>query len=211
VLHFRVCPKFVCCLCVCHGLEVRLHILPFILGLLWRELFSDPPFFMVCLPQGLGLSWLWAFLPFSTLFAPSVGLLVFLSCHFVIPTAALFDPYSLGLFRAYCILFSQLVTMTQYGHWVYTHAILGFLDPLPSFGPFLSPWASLAHFLTLYSHRLLLTLLGFSKPITTSFILGVHEPSINPLLSYFGPVVAHSYFSTSHNAHGFATSFSGLL
>ena len=140
VLHFRVCPKLVCCSCVCHGLEVRLCILPLILDLLWHELFFDPPFFMACFFQGLGLSWLWTFLSFSPLFAPSVGLLVFLPWHSVIFAAALFGPCLLGLFWAYCILSSQLVTMTQYGHWVYTNATLGFLESLHYL------WAPLAHF-----------------------------------------------------------------
>ena len=66
-----------------------------------------------------------------------------------------------------------------------------------SFVQFLSSWASsthlfslthllsLAHFLILHSHGLLLTLLGFSGPITLSLILGARGLSINPLLSYF--------------------------
>ena len=52
-----------------------------------------------------------------------------------------------------------------------------------SFGPFLSPWATSAHFLILHSHGLLPTLLGFSSLVTISFILRVHGHSINPLLS----------------------------
>ena len=53
------------------------------------------------------------------------------------------------------------------------------------------PWPTsfslgiLSPFLILHSHGLLLTLLGFPGPISISFILGVHELSINPLLSYF--------------------------
>ena len=91
-----------------------------------------------------------------------------------------------------------LLSMTQYGHWIYTHATLGFLDslhclwaPLSNFfllghpWPICFPWASSAHFLILHSHGLLLTLLGFPGPITLSFILGAHRLSINPLLSYF--------------------------
>ena len=223
MLHLHVCPKLICCSCVCHGLEVHLRILPFILYLLWHELFSDPPFFMVCLPQGLSLSWLWAFLPFSTLFAPSFGLPVFLSCNSVVPATALFDPYSLCHFRAYCILFSQLVTMTQYGHWVYTHATLGFLDqlqclwaPLAHFfllghpRPICFPWASSVRLLTLYSHELLLTLLGFPGPLPHPSSLGFMDlPSTSYFLTLLA--VAYSYFSTSHNAYRFATSFFRLL
>ena len=50
---------------------------------------------------------------------------------------------------------------------------------------FCFPWASLAHFLILYSHGLLLTLLSFPDLITLSFILKAHGLSINHLLSYF--------------------------
>ena len=88
-----------------------------------------------------------------------------------------------------------------------------------SFVPFISSWASLAHFLILHSHEVLLTLLGFFGPITLSFILGAHGLSINPLLGqpltfllhYLRLAVTHSYFSTSHNVHRFTTSLSGLL
>ena len=95
-------------------------------------------------------------------------------------------------------LLSVLLSMTQYGHWTYNHATLGFLDPLHCLWAPLShffllghpwlicfPWASLAHFLILHSHGLLLTLLGFPNSITLSFIRGAHGFSINPLLSYF--------------------------
>ena len=51
--------------------------------------------------------------------------------------------------------------------------------------PICFPWISLAHFLILHSHGLLLTFLSFPSPITLSFILGAHGLSINLLLSYF--------------------------
>ena len=88
--------------------------------------------------------------------------------------------------------------MTQYGYWIYTHAILGFLNPLHCLWaplshffllehpwPICFPWAFLAHFLTLQSHGLLLTLFCFLGPISSSFIYGAHGFSINLLLSYF--------------------------
>ena len=84
---------------------------------------------------------------------------------------------------------------------------LGILGPLLSLG-------ILGLFLILQSHGLLLILLGFPGPITLSFILGAHGLPINPLLFlfyYFGPIVAYSYFSTSHDTHGFTTSFSRLI
>ena len=66
---------------------------------------------------------------------------------------------------------------------------LGFSWPITLlvglFDPFLSPWASSAHFLILHSHGLLLTPLDFPNPITIFFILKAHGLLINPLLSYF--------------------------
>ena len=50
-------------------------------------------------------------------------------------------------------------------------------------GPICFPWASSTLFLTVHSHGLLLNSLGFPRPITLSFILGVHGFAINPLLS----------------------------
>ena len=82
-----------------------------------------------------------------------------------------------------------LLIMTQYGNWFYTHTTLGFSWPISllvgSFVPFLSPWASLTHFLILHTHKLLLTHLGFPGLITLFFTLGAHKLPINPLLSYF--------------------------
>ena len=102
-----------------------------------------------CSFQGLGLAWLWVFLLFSPLFAPSVILLPFLPCHSTISAVMLFDSCLLGLFWAWCMFFFQYVIITQYGHWIYTHATLGFLDPLHCL------WAPLAHFF----------LLGHPRPI----------------------------------------------
>ena len=195
VLHFRVYPKLVGCSCICHGLEACLFILLLILDFLWRVLFSDPPFFMACSLQGLGLAWSWAFLSFSPLFVPSVSLPMFLPCHSIILTAVLFDSCLLGLFQAYYMPFLQWLSILI---GFILMPLWGFFWPITllvsSFGPFLPPWASLTHFLpfgilgllpSLHSHGFLLTLSGFPSPITISFILGVHGLFINPLLSYF--------------------------
>ena len=59
------------------------------------------------------------------------------------------------------------------------------------------PWASSAIFLTLYSHELLLTSLGFSSPITSYSSLGfMGLPSIpySLCLHCFEPGMARSYF-----------------
>ena len=89
-----------------------------------------------------------------------------------------------------------------------------------SFGPFFSPWAFSPHLfslgiLGLFSNS------AFSWAFTNFFEIPCHNYHIlHPwdlwafhqpltfLLYYFGPVVAHSYFSTSHNAHRFTTSSS---
>ena len=91
------------------------------------------------------------------------------------------------------------------------------------FGPFLSHWASLAYLLSL-SILYTFSNSAFSWAFTNSFELSwlnylilhswvswaFHQP-LDFLLHYFKPAVTYSYFSTSHNAHGFTTSFSRLL
>ena len=73
--------------------------------------------------------------------------------------------------------------MAQYDHCSFFTSLAG------SCVPFVFPWAcrarllSLALFLTLHSHRLLLNSLGFPGPITLSLILRVYGFAINPLLS----------------------------
>ena len=80
-----------------------------------------------------------------------------------------------------------LLLMTQYDHLGFVlhclWAILSHLFPLRHPWSTSFPWASLALFLTLHSHELLLTHLGFLGPITLSFILGAHGLAISPLLS----------------------------
>ena len=106
VLYFRVHQKLVCCSCVCHGLEVHLCILLLILDLLWRELFSNFPFFIGLLLSRVGPCLIMGFPFFSPFFTSFVILLPFLPCHSAIPTVVLFNPYLLGLFWAYCMFFS---------------------------------------------------------------------------------------------------------
>ena len=67
--------------------------------------------------------------------------------------------------------------------------------------PICLPWASSAFFLTLYSHGLLLTLLGFLSPITSYSSLGfMGLPSIpySLCLHCFKPVAARSCFFSHH-------------
>ena len=106
VLYFCVHQKLVRCSCVCHGLEVHLCILLLILDLLWRELFSNFPFFIGLLLSRVGPCLIMGFPLFSPFFTSFVILLPFLPCHSAIPTVVLFNPCLLGLFWAYCMFFS---------------------------------------------------------------------------------------------------------
>ena len=66
---------------------------------------------------------------------------------------------------------------------------------------FVFPWASSALFLTLYSHGLLLALLGFPGPVTSyssSGFMGLLSISYSLCLHCFEPAVACSYFFSHH-------------
>ena len=138
----------------------------------------------------------------------------------------LFDLCLLGLFWAYCMLFLCSILVTQYYHWAFTHAVLGFLGPFHSFR------ASLTHFILLgilgpfhffghprpipilHSHELLLIILGFPGPnyhILHFRGLWAFPPTPWLLSSFLWAPSTHScLLSISHNAHGFTTSFSKL-
>ena len=130
---------------------------------------------------------------FNPFFAHSVDLLAFWSCHFVIPVVVLIGLCLLGLFLG--LLYAFPFTYLQWpsiniglafmplgaflthsiGHrlpWVISFS-LGILDPFP----FLEHPLPI---LILHSYGLLLSLLGFPGPITTSFTFGVDGLSINP-------------------------------
>ena len=67
--------------------------------------------------------------------------------------------------------------------------------------PIFLPRASSALLLTLYSHRLLLTLLGFPDPITSYSSLGFMGPPSIPYslcLHCFASAAAYSYFFSHH-------------
>ena len=45
----RVCfTFFICCLYICHDLEIGLYVLPYTFGFLWHGLLFDLPLFMPC-------------------------------------------------------------------------------------------------------------------------------------------------------------------
>ena len=190
VLHFHVCLKLVCCLCVCIAWRpVCAFCYPLLTFYGVKRFLSLHSRAGPCLIVGFSL--------FSPLFAPFVNLLAFLPCHSVIPAMLLFDLCLLGLFWAYCMLFFHLITVTQHCRWVYLHATWASLTHSIAYGlpqhissslSTRDPFSFLGHpqpIPILHSHGLLLTLLGLHGPITISFTLGVHGFFINSLLTYF--------------------------
>ena len=131
-------------------------------------------------------TWLWVFLPSTYPFAHFYSFAT-ISCHSILPF--LLWCYLTPACWASSGLLLILLSMTQYGHLGFVlhclWALLSHLFPLGCPWPTCFPWTSLAIFLTLRSHKHLLTPLGFSGPITLSFILGAHGFAINPLLSLF--------------------------
>ena len=163
----------------------------------------------------------------NSFFTPFVSLLAFLSFHSVIPTVLLFDSCLLGLFWAYCMFSLYLIPMAWYYHWASIHAVLCLLGPFHRFWGFLSPFISLGilgpfHFLgnprpipILHSHGLLLSLLGFPNlnyHILYFWGLWAFPPTPYSLKSLLWASLGYRcLLSISHNAHGFTTSFFGLL
>ena len=143
---------------------------------------------LACSFEGLGLAWLRVFPLLAHSLASSIVLLSFLLYHPAIHAVVLFDLCLLGLFEpdAYSSLNDSIWSLDFMLLWAFlTHYIArGLLCPISFIlehpWPICFPQASLAHFLTLHSHGLLLTLLGFPDLITLFFILGAHGLSTNP-------------------------------
>ena len=169
---FHMCPKSACCSFVCHGLEACLHSLPFVFfELLCRLLFGFPLLSSVGPYLIMDLIFLW-----PTSWLPSFSAVLF--CYFCCN-----DSILLGLFRPAVYSFPQWLGMTI-GFPTYRLMCpfcLSLGHPWPTY--FL--WAFLTILLTLHFHGFLLTSLGFPWPNYLILILGVHGPSINPLLSLF--------------------------
>ena len=118
--------------------------------------------------------------------------------HSIIPAAKLFASILLFILLPMVLVRSLVLSL------IHLQASMSHLFSLGHPKPICFPWASSALFLTLHSHGLLLNSLDFLGPITLSLILRVHGFAINSLLfcfHYFGPVAAHSHFSTSYTAH----------
>ena len=151
--------------------------------------------------KGLGLYCYWAlhfFRPISWL--PSFPVMSL--CHFYCN-----DSILLGLFRLTVYSFPQWLNMAigfpTYG------LLCPFCFSLGHSWPIRLLWASLPLLLTQLSHRFLLTSLGFPSPITSFSSLGFMGLPLTRYflcLHYFGLVVAHSHFSISYTAHGYAIS-----
>ena len=107
----------------------------------------------------------------------------FLPFHFAILAMMLFDPNLQDLF-GFATSSSLNDSVWSLGFLLhYLRALMSHLFPLGHLWPIFFFWASLALFLTLCFHGLLLTPLGSPGPIILFFILGAHGLAINPLLS----------------------------
>ena len=134
-----------------------------------------------------------------TFLQPTFFCYTFLPYHSIIPAVKLFASILLGLFGL--AVYSSpngsvrsLVLLLH--HW---RAPVSHLFSLGCPWPICFPWASLALFLTLHSHGLLLSSLGFPGPIALFLILGAHGLAINPLLSLLSLLwVCRGPFSLFH-------------
>ena len=148
-----------------------------------RTLYTDLPSFYGSLPSGARLCLIVGFSSFRPFFCSFLQscisyrtiLLLLLWC------------YLTQAYWAFLDLLLILLLVTQCGHLGFvlhcSWALLSHLFPFGHPWPVCFPWPFLAIFLTLHSHRFLLTPLGFPGLITLSFILGVHGLAINPLIS----------------------------
>ena len=177
MLSLHICPRFAYRSCICHGLKACLHGLLFFF-ILFRGLFYN---------SQLGPLWHWAlhfFHPISWL--PSCSTIF--SCHSCCNDLILPGPFG-------PVVYSFPNGLT----WPWAFLPMGSCVPF-SLG---HPWpiclssTSSALLLTLYSHGLLLTSLGFPNPITSYSSLGFMGLLSIPYslcLNCFGPAVAHFYF-----------------
>ena len=169
---FHVCPKSACCSCVCRG-WLSQSAIRFLLLSGFPSLYGLP-----YLGAGSCLTVSFAFLQ-PTLFPATI------SCHITLSFLLrnCFTSIRLGLFRHAVYSSPNGPTWPLVLLLYHFRALVSHLFSFGRLGPVCFPWASLALFLTLHSHELLLNSLGFPGPITLSLIIGVHGLVINPLLS----------------------------
>ena len=122
---------FTCCSCVRHNLETCLHILPPILGFLWREPFSSFSSFKACSFQGWVFAWPWAFPPSVHSLALFCSLCVF--CRTAL--SFLLWRYLTQSCSAFLGLLLILPSMTQYSYLGF-FGYIGILSPFTFLGPF---------------------------------------------------------------------------
>ena len=147
------------------------------------------------LPLGAGLCLIVGFSSFSLLFCSFHSLATIPAIPLCYSCRGVIWLVPAGPLWAYCLFFSQWLNMVI---GFILMLLWAFLDPFHCLWALLShffllehpwpiyfPWASLARFLILHTHGLLLTSLDFPDPITLFLILGALGLPINPLLSYF--------------------------
>ena len=136
MLYFYV-SKLACCLRACHDLETCLHILPVILSILWRGLFSDLIFFTPLLPLGLDFAGLWASFSLAYPFILSVALPLF---------------PAISLCYSYCDVIWSKPTGPLWTCYLWLSIVIWAFSVVLLAGscvPFVFSWASLAHLLSL--------------------------------------------------------------
>ena len=144
MLHFCLCPLLMCLpwfgdLFAYSAIHLWL--------LMARAIFLFPILYGL-LPLGARLFWIVGLSSFSLLFYLFRSLAA-ISCRTTL--SFLLWCYLTQACWAFLSLLLILLSMTQYSHWIHTHAILGFFITLlvGSFFSFISSWASLAHLLSL--------------------------------------------------------------
>ena len=175
VSSFHICPKSVCCSLIHRGLEAYLHNLLFILWpFMWAAFWFSAPL----------KGWYLFVTGFYTSFGPFLDCPHFLPYYSVIPSVMTQSCWaSLGL--PFILSPSGLT-------WPLVFLLMGSCVPFVfSFGhpwPIYFLWASSSLLLTLHSHELLLTSLGFPDPITSFSSLGFMDSLLTPYflcLHYF--------------------------
>ena len=207
VLSLHVCPRSACRSCVCRDLEACLH------GLLLSFVLLCRLFYNSLLTLGTGPPLILGFT-----FLPAHFMVAIMFCHILLPScSAIFSCHS-------CC--NDLILPSPFGPTVYSFpngltrpwaflpmgsCVLFFLgNPWP----ICLPWASSTLLLTLYSHGLLLTLLGFLAQLLHTLPWGLwvchQSPTFFACIALGLPQPILTFF-TSHTTHGFATHYFSLF